>query len=311
MFQSALSSLDLFDTRPPPIEDEVDLDQTLAAVEQGASASVGRAVYEVLRIDRAGKTRRIYVKRRDLLRANRLQPRDLRRIDPSLSLTKTAPNITIKENVLLINLGGVRAIVAAKKCLLFEPASASSRKFLEVAAPRLQANEGARLMREFRGKEPPFGPHGDDEDAPPFELEMMEAALVVATGRLDAELLAVSRRVSKVLQRLPRDITPVNLEELRRVKQTLVELESKADTLRDMLEEMMDDEDEVREMNLSSRPMREERRRQREIERIERGRERERDREWAGDDAGSGARRASTSGRHSPGDDGAPGASFS
>ena len=36
----------------------------------------------------------------------------------------------------------------------------------------------------------------------------------------------------------------------------------------------MDDEDEVREMNLSSRPLREERRRQREIERIERGRER-------------------------------------
>jgi len=38
--------------------------------------------------------------------------------------------------------------------------------------------------------------------------------------------------VGKVLQRLPRDITPVNLEELRRVKQSLVELESKADTLR-------------------------------------------------------------------------------
>lgn len=34
-----------------------------------------------------------------------------------------------------------RAIVAARKCLLFEPGSASSRKFLEVAAPRLQANE--------------------------------------------------------------------------------------------------------------------------------------------------------------------------
>lgn len=38
-------------------------------------------------------------------------------------------------------------------------------------------------MRDFRGKEPPFGPHDDSEaDAPPFELEMLEAALVVATG---------------------------------------------------------------------------------------------------------------------------------
>lgn len=43
--------------------------------------------------------------------------------------------------------------------------------------------QGARLMRDFRGKEPPFGPHDDSEaDAPPFELEMLEAALVVATG---------------------------------------------------------------------------------------------------------------------------------
>jgi len=42
----------------------------------------------------------------------------------------------------------------------------------------------------------------------------------------------VTRRVSAVLRTLPKDITPVNLEELRRVKQVLVELESKADTLR-------------------------------------------------------------------------------
>ena len=48
------------------------------------------------------------MKRRDLLRANGLQPRDLRRIDPSQSLTKTSPNITVKENVVLTNLGGVR-----------------------------------------------------------------------------------------------------------------------------------------------------------------------------------------------------------
>jgi hypothetical protein len=41
-----------------------------------------------------------------------------------------------------------------------------------------------------------------------------------------------------------------------------------------MLEELMDDEDELREMNLSSRPRREERRRQRERERLERELER-------------------------------------
>ena len=42
----------------------------------------------------------------------------------------------------------------------------------------------------------------------------------------------MSKRVSNILVNLPRNITPVNLEELRRVKSALVELESKADNLR-------------------------------------------------------------------------------
>ena len=50
-------------------------------------------------------------------------------------------------------------------------------------------------------------------------------------GRLDAELLAVTKRVTIVLHMLPKDITPVNLEELRRVKQQLVELQSKAENI--------------------------------------------------------------------------------
>ena len=43
---------------------------------------------------------------------------------------------------------------------------------------------------------------------------------------------AATKRMAAVLDKLPKDITPVNLEELRRVKQVLVELESKADQLR-------------------------------------------------------------------------------
>ncbi len=64
----------------------------------------------MLRLDANGRTRKIYVRRRDLLREYRLQPRDLRRIDPSIDFTKTSPSITIKENVLLLCLGGVRCV---------------------------------------------------------------------------------------------------------------------------------------------------------------------------------------------------------
>ena len=62
---------------------------------------------QVLKIDAHGHKRRASIKRRDLMRAHRLQPRDLRRFDSSTGVSK-ASDITIKESVLLVTLGGVR-----------------------------------------------------------------------------------------------------------------------------------------------------------------------------------------------------------
>jgi hypothetical protein len=39
----------------------------------------------------------------------------------------------------LLNIGGVRALITEDKCLLFEPSSPSSRKFLEIVMPKIQA----------------------------------------------------------------------------------------------------------------------------------------------------------------------------
>lgn len=45
---------------------------------------------------------------------------------------------------MLLNIGGVRAVVTEDKCLLFEPNSPSSRKFLEIVMPKIQAAGGGR-----------------------------------------------------------------------------------------------------------------------------------------------------------------------
>jgi hypothetical protein len=196
--------------------------------------------HKVLRLDEGGKVRRLHVKRRDLLREFQLQPRDLRRVDPAIDFTKTSPSITIKESVLLLNLGGIRAIVIADKALLFEPNSANTRKLLDTIVPRLQAAAGQRAAAVRAAGASAAGPNSGGSGSlaalrgrpPPFELEVLEGVLTVATGRLDAEVLSVTRRVSALLTRLPHEINPVNLEELRRIKQALVELENKADAIR-------------------------------------------------------------------------------
>ena len=80
-----------------------------------------------------------------------------------------------------------RTIVRADKCLLFEPNSPCSRKFLDIVCPRLQDHETARraraqrLLHQHGGLEALPFPE-DEERAPPFELEVLEAALMVATG---------------------------------------------------------------------------------------------------------------------------------
>ena len=61
---------------------------------------------------------------------------------------------------------------------------------------------------------------------------MLEAQISPPLGRLDTQMAAVTQRVQNLMRKLPQDISPLNLEELRRVKGALVELEQKADTLR-------------------------------------------------------------------------------
>eukprot|EP00798_Chlamydomonas_sp_ICE-L_P011460 gene11460-34171_t len=273
-----------------------------------SAPATSKATYEVLKLDASGKYRLVH---KDLLREHRIQPRDLRRIDPSVDFNKTSPSITIKENVLLICIGGVRAIATAYKALLFEPTALATRQFFDIVVPHLRARgdsgvvsaklppgqrgqeygvSHSEYMSQFYGNQdpdkirtPPFemevlegallvatgNQDADKIRTPPFEMEVLEGALLEAIGQLDAEMTAVTQRVQSLLANLPRDINPVNLEELRRVKSVLVELETKADTVRKILEELMDDDDELRELNLSSRPRREERRRQRERKKLE------------------------------------------
>jgi len=249
--------------------------------------SVGRAVYEVVRIDRSGKTRRLYLRRRDLIRQFDLLPRDLRRIDPTLSVTRTSPTLMPREKVLLVNVAGVRLIITADTTLVFEPSNPSSQRYIQTVLPKLgqQGHDLRRTRHTHLGGHSKMYHDGQDTPHVPFDLEMMEGALVVATNKLDGELVSVSSKVSEVLGKLITEATPLNLDELRRIKSSLVELESRAETLVQLLEEVLDDVDELRDFNLSSRPVREEKRRLRERERLERERDqraqRQIDERWA------------------------------
>lgn len=80
----------------------------------------------------------------------------------------------------------------------------------------------------------------------PFELEVVEAALLSRVQRLEQRLMNIEPRVQALLKVLPNRLTADILEELRISKQALVELGSRAGALRQMLLDLLEDEHEIR-----------------------------------------------------------------
>ena len=183
---------------------------------------------QCVRLHPDGRVATVYLKRRDLLRLFTLDPRDLRRIDPNLQFTRSSPSMYVKENVLLVQVSGVRLIITAQTALILDPHCESARQFLSEIIPKLQVSAGQRLMHEYSKT----GETAAEPDGIPFELDVLEAALHVSVAKLDAELEKAQERVQQCLEHLPQDITPQNLDSLRRAKTLLVELESKSDAHR-------------------------------------------------------------------------------
>lgn len=103
---------------------------------------------QCVRIIPTGRATKLFLKRRDLLREFRLAPRDLRQIDPHLSFTRSSPVLSIKDNVLLVQLSGVRIIITAQTALLLDPRCRAARQYLGQIVPRLQVSTGERLIQE-------------------------------------------------------------------------------------------------------------------------------------------------------------------
>eukprot|EP00899_Mesostigma_viride_P014037 jgi/Mesvir1/22634/Mv14070-RA.2 len=193
--------------------------------------------YEVLVMDATGSMSSQRVQRRGLLRTTGLRPRDLRCIVPSLAMYNSSPAMLVRKNVLVLSFAGVRALVCEDSLLMFDPNSAASQVMMDVLINRMGQRGGLQ--------------HTVDQNAVQgvFEFEVVEAALIAATSEIDKELGSIGPQVKHLLtQAVPKRLTPGYLEELRSSKQKLVEVASRADSLRQMLLEVLEEEEDIQRM---------------------------------------------------------------
>ncbi|KAK7272196.1 hypothetical protein RJT34_28648 [Clitoria ternatea] len=213
------------------------LSQRIATTSSGDSLSLGirEPVYEVVEVKSNGTVSTRKINRRQLLKSSGLRPRDIRSVDPSLFLTNSMPSLLVREYAILLNLGSLRAIAMKDCVLIFDYNRKGGKAFLESLLPRLNPknNNGGPSM--------------------PFELEVVEAALLSRIQRLEQRLMNLEPCVQALLEALPNRINGDILEQLRTSKQTLVELGSRAGALRQMLLDLLEDPHEIRRICIMGR----------------------------------------------------------
>lgn len=142
------------------------------------SLGIKEPIYEVVEVKSNGEQSIQKISRRQLLKSSGLRPRDIRSVDPSLWMTNSAPTLLVREHAILFNLGSLRAIAMQERVLIFDYNRKGAKAFLEHLLPRL-------VPKDVNGV-----------PSMPFELEVVEAALVSRIQRYERRLMDVEPRVS-------------------------------------------------------------------------------------------------------------------
>ncbi|XP_039027691.1 magnesium transporter MRS2-11, chloroplastic-like [Hibiscus syriacus] len=211
----------------------VAMQRTTTSSSDSPSLGIREPVYEVVEVKSNGVVSTRKINRRQLLKSSGLRPRDIRSVDPSLFLTNSGPSLLVREHAILLTLGSLRAIAMRDCVLIFDYHRKGGKAFMDTLLPRLNTMNGGHCM--------------------PFELEVVEAALLSRIQRLEQRLMDIEPRVQALLEELPYKLTADILEQLRISKQNLVELGSRAGALRQMLLDLLEDPHEIRRICIMGR----------------------------------------------------------
>ncbi|XP_061353431.1 magnesium transporter MRS2-I-like [Gastrolobium bilobum] len=182
----------------------------------------------------------------DIMRRVQIHARDLRILDPFLSYPST---ILGREKAIVLNLEHIKAIITAKEVFLQDPRDEDVVPVVQELQRRLTAvhtNQG-------EGEEYP-SPHDTEiveEDEPPFEFQALEVILEAICSFLAARTTEMEMAAYPALDELTTKICTRNLDTVRKLKSSITRLTTRVQKVKDQLEQLMDDEDDMADLYLS------------------------------------------------------------
>ncbi|OVA19278.1 Mg2+ transporter protein [Macleaya cordata] len=179
-----------------------------------------------------------------------IHARDLRILDPLLSYPST---ILGREKAIVLNLEHIKAIITAEEVLLRDPLDDNVIPIVEELRRRLPPVNAIR-QGPGDGKEQSSGPNDvevGEEDESPFEFRALEVALEAICSFLDARTTELETAAYPALDELTSKISSRNLDRVRKLKSAMTRLTARVQKVRDELEQLLDDDDDMADLYLS------------------------------------------------------------
>lgn len=216
-----------------------------------------------LMMNTKGETEMVTLNKNELTQTIGIQLRDLRLLDPSL-VTSYPSAILCREKSLVVNLEYVKMIIGLDKCYITNLEDENAQEFVSELKRRLEyISQGllptkSAIDLQMVAKEGDSKKNSSDtfEDLP-FELRVIETALDLVLKYMEALTTDLEAAAHPALDALTSKVSTGNLERVRRVKNRMVRLTTRVETLREVLEKFLDDDSDMRDMNLSAREARE------------------------------------------------------
>ncbi|KAI4375581.1 hypothetical protein MLD38_013435 [Melastoma candidum] len=207
-----------------------------------------------LRIDCTGGSELVDVGKQSIMRMTGLSARDLRILDPMLSYPSS---ITAREGAIVVNLESVKGVVTACNFWLLNPKDPGVLPFVAELQRRAkdhhesnnpevvrdEANDGAEEVGKDKLKNSPF------------EFVALETCLETVCNCLDYEAASMEKEAYPVLDKLTSKISRRKLDRVRHIKGRLVALTARVQKVRDLIERLLEDSDDMAEMYLMKKLM--------------------------------------------------------
>ncbi|MED6197504.1 Magnesium transporter MRS2-2, variant 2 [Stylosanthes scabra] len=200
--------------------------------------------------DASGKGSLLDVDKYAIMHRVQIHARDLRILDPLLSYPST---ILGREKAIVLNLEHIKAIITAEEVLLRDPTDDNVVPVVEELQRRLP-QVGSGHQQEGDGKEFNVGQHdleGNEEDESPFEFRALEVALEAICSFLAARTTELEMAAYPALDELTSKISSRNLDRVRKLKSAMTRLTARVQKVRDELEQLLDDDDDMADLYLS------------------------------------------------------------